>query len=985
MTHSLLTRPDRLAALRQTALLDTPPEEGFDRLTRMAARLLGASTSLISLVADDRQFFKSAIGLPEPWASRRTAPLSFSFCSQVVASGEPLVLEDARKHPLLGHSPAIRELGWISYAGVPLITRDRQVVGAFCVVDRMPRLWSERDIALLQDLAGSAVTEIELRREITRRRQAELGQRDSEEQFENTFEQVGIGMALISLDGRWLRVNQVLSEMLGSPADLLIGYPAESRTHPDDVPADREAIRLLLAGECRTYTMEKRYLRPSGEVVWGLVNVSLVAGPEGEPAHFIAAITDVTDRRLAERELREREERYRLLAQASKESVREWDLVTDKVIWDQATPPLLDYARTNLGDTPDWWYERIHPDDRERVVGGIDAAIGQGETTWSEGYRFRRANGTFADLQDRAYIARDESGKPLRFVGAMTEATAERSSDRRLQEVLDALPTGVWVVDKEGRIVLANAASQGIWGGTPETALSPVGKDKAWWMETGQPVPPEEWGVVRALEQGESSSAEELMVETADGAQKIILNSATPIRDAGGEIVGAVNISEDVTEKRAAEAAQQQRDEERRQRDEERREWDEERRQQDEERRQQDEQRRQQDEQQLQQQLRQQDQELQAQKMDAIGRLAGGIAHDFNNLLTGILSYSDLILQELRPNDPIRADVEQIRDAGQRAAGLTRQLLAFSRRQLLQPRVVSLNTTVTDLEPMLQRLLGPSARLETELDPDLGNVLADPAQVEQALVNLVLNAREAMPEGGLLRIATFNVEPEPASWQQDNGSQSGAYVSITVSDTGVGMDAATQSRIFEPFFTTKRAASGRGLGLSTVHGIVEQSGGQIAVESAPGQGTTFTIYLPRYWGPEAAIGTADQRLPQTGTETLLLVEDEAAVRASVRRLLEWHGYTVLEARNGEDALRVYEANESGIDLVLTDLVMPEMGGHELIERLRAHDPSLRVLFMSGYTERDFTSNGSMPPGTGFVEKPFTVETLMRRLREVLDG
>ena len=967
MTHSLLNRPDRLAALRQTALLDTPPEEGFDRLTRMAARLLGASTALITLVADDRQFFKSAIGLPEPWATRRTAPLSFSFCSQVVATGEPLVLEDARKHPLLGHSPAIRELGWISYAGVPLITRDRQVVGAFCVVDRMPRLWSERDIALLQDLAGSAVTEIELRREIARRRQAEVGQRDSQEQFQNTFEQVGIGMALISLDGRWLRVNRVLSEMLGTPPDLLVGYPAESRTHPDDVPVDREAIRLLLAGECRTYTMEKRFLRPSGEVVWGLVNVSVVTGPEGEPAHLIAAITDVTDRRQAERDLREREERYRLLAQASTESVREWDLVTDQVTWDQATAPLLDYARADLGDTPDWWYERIHPADRERVVGGIEAAMGEDETTWSEHYRFRRADASFADLHDRAYIVRDESGKPLRFVGGMTEGE-KPGSDRRLQEVLDALPAGVWVVDKEGRIVLANLASKGIWGGTPETALSPVGKDKAWWTESGQPVPPEEWGVTRALERGESSSYEELTLETAEGARKIIRNAATPIRDAEGEIVGAVNLSEDITAQKVAEFTQREQDERQRKLDEQERE----------------EQLRQ-ERKQLEERQRQQDQELQTQKMDAIGRLAGGVAHDFNNLLTGILSYSDLILQELRSSDPLRADVEQIRDAGQRAAGLTRQLLAFSRRQLLHPRVVSLNTTVTDLEPMLQRLLGAGVTLETDLDPDLGKVLADPAQLEQALVNLVLNAREAMPEGGLLRITTSNLEPDPTAWQLENGTQPEAYVCITISDTGVGMDEVTQSRIFEPFFTTKRTASGRGLGLATVYGIVEQSGGQIGVESAPGQGTTFTIYLPRYWGPEAAVGTTEQRLPQVGTETLLLVEDEAAVRASVRRLLEWHGYTVLEARNGEDALRVYDANENGIDLVLTDLVMPEMGGHELIERLRARDPDLRVLFMSGYTERAFTSNGSMPPGTGFVEKPFTVETLMRRLREVLDG
>jgi PAS domain S-box-containing protein len=701
-------------------------------------------------------------------------------------------------------------------------------------------------------------------------------------------------------------------------------------------------------------------------VVWGLVNVSVVTGPEGEPAHLIAAITDVSDRRQAERDLREREERYRLLAQASQESVREWDLVTDQVTWDQATAPLLDYTRAALGNTPDWWYERIHPEDRERVVGSIDAAVGQSETSWSQDYRFRRADGSFADLQDRAYIARDESGKPLRFVGAMTEG-AEPTSDRKLQEVLDALPAGVWVVDKQGHIVLANAASKGIWEGTPETALSPVGKDKAWWTETGQPVPPEEWGVTRALEQGESSSREELTVETAEGAQKIIQNSATPIRDARGEIVGAVNISEDVTEKKVAEFTQREQDERQRKLDEQQRE----------------EQLRQ-DRQELEERQRQQDQELQTQKMDAIGRLAGGIAHDFNNLLTGILSYSDLILQELRPNDPLRADVEQIRDAGQRAAGLTRQLLAFSRRQLLHPRIVSLNTTVTDLEPMLQRLLGAGVSLEIDLDPDLGKVLADPAQVEQALVNLVLNAREAMPEGGVLRITTANLDPDPTAWQLENGTQPEAYVCITISDTGVGMDELTQSRIFEPFFTTKRTASGRGLGLATVYGIVEQSGGQIAVDSAEGEGTTFTIYLPRYWGPEAAVGTADQRLPQVGTETLLLVEDEAAVRASVRRLLEWHGYTVLEARNGEDALRVYEAHESGIDLVLTDLVMPEMGGHELVERLRARNPGLRVLFMSGYTERAFTSNGSMPPGTGFVEKPFTVETLMRRLREVLD-
>jgi two-component system cell cycle sensor histidine kinase/response regulator CckA len=938
MTHSLLNRPDRLAALRQTALLDTPPEEGFDRLTRMAARLLGAPTSLISLVTDDRQFFKSAIGLPEPWASRRTAPVSFSFCSTVAGTGEPLVVEDARRHPLLSHSPAIRELGWVSYAGVPLITREGHVVGSFCVVDKMPRLWSERDIVLLQDLAASAVTEIELRREMAGRRQAELGRRDSEEHLYNSFEQVGIGMALISLDGRWLRVNRPLTEMLGSGPDDLIGFPAESRTHPEDAPADRDAIRLLLAGECRTYTIEKRYLRPSGEAVWALVNVSLVSGPEGQPAHFIAAIQDITDRKQAEAAVREREERYRLLAQAYQEAVRDWDLTTDSLMWDEVTGPLLDYAPSDRGETVDWWYQRIHPEDRERVVESIDAAIADGESHWSEEYRFRRADGSYAFVQDGASILRDQSGKAVHVIGAIGDISETRGRERRLEHVLEALPFGVWVLDREGGVVLANAASRQIWGATP-ASTEDLGQYRAWRTASGQPVLPDEWGAVRALLSGESSFNEELVIEAPDGAQRTILNSSIPVRDVEGQIVGAVNLTEDAGPRKAEEAARLQREE----------------------------------------------QLEQARRMEAVGRLAGGIAHDFNNLLTGILSYSDLILQELRPNDPIRADVEQIRDAGQRAAGLTRQLLAFSRRQLLQPRVVFLNQTVIDLEPMLQRLLGNDVTLESRLDPELGNVLVDPAQVEQVLVNLVLNAREAMGAGGQLTLTTANVELDPVPGQAGDGSQPGAYVTITVSDTGVGMDEPTQSRIFEPFFTTKHAASGRGLGLSTVYGIVDQSGGQITVQSAPGQGTSFTIYLPRYWGPEPAVGTVEQRMPQVGTETLLLVEDEAAVRASVRRLLEWHGYTVLEARDGEDALRIYEANPGGIDLVLTDIIMPVMGGPELIERLRALRPGLRVLFMSGYAERAFASNGAMPSGTGFVEKPFTVETLMRRLREVLDG
>jgi two-component system, cell cycle sensor histidine kinase and response regulator CckA len=934
MTYSLLTRPDRLAALRHTALLDTPPEEAFDRLTRMASRLLGTPVALISLISEDRQFFKSAIGLPEPWASRRAAPLSFSFDAQVVSTGEQLVVEDARRHPLLRHGTAIRELGWVAYAGIPLVTRDGQTVGSFSVVDKMPRLWSERDIALLKDLAASAVTEIELRREMAWRRQAEQGRQDSDEQVYSTFEQSGIGMAVMSPDGRWLRVNLALCDMLGTTPDDLVGFSAEARTHPDDVPADREASRLLLTGECRTYTMEKRYLTRAGEVLWALVNVSLVSDPEGKPAHLIAGIQDITERKQAEAALRASEERYRFVAQASKEVVWDWDLLTDQVAWDQGTGPLLDYQPAELGTTAHWWYERLHPEDRERVVGSLDSAIRQGETVWSEEYRFRRADGSYADVQDRARIVHDETDAPVRVVSAMADLSEGRRSERRLHQVLDALPTGIWIVDPQGRIVLDNTASREIWGPVRQLELDQLPAYNTRWAASGQPVQPNEWGAARALESGESALNQEITIDVPGGGQKTIVNSALPIRDAEGRTVGALNLSEDVTGKRAEEEAGSRREE----------------------------------------------QERQADKMDAVGRLAGGIAHDFNNLLTGILTYSELILQELRPSDPLRADIEQIRHAGQRAAGLTRQLLAFSRRQVLQPRAVSLNALAAELEPMLTRLLGTDVALDLLLDPETGNVMVDPNQMEQVLVNLITNARDAMPSGGRVSITTANVQ-----LRLDEGAQDTPYVAISVKDTGSGMDAATQARVFEPFFTTKQGSSGTGLGLSTALGIIEQSGGHIGVESQPGQGSEFTIYLPRYTGSEPAVSTVERDVPRGGSETLLLVEDETTVRASVRRLLEWHGYTVIEASNGSEALRIYESNPEAIDLVLTDLVMPVMGGHELVERLRAGNPALRVVFMSGYTERTIADDSTMPSGTGFVEKPFTVDTLMRRVREVLDS
>jgi signal transduction histidine kinase len=375
----------------------------------------------------------------------------------------------------------------------------------------------------------------------------------------------------------------------------------------------------------------------------------------------------------------------------------------------------------------------------------------------------------------------------------------------------------------------------------------------------------------------------------------------------------------------------------------------------------------------------------QAQKMEAIGQLAGGVAHDFNNILTAITGYSELLLHELPDGSSLRDDVGEIRKAADRAAGLTRQLLAFSRKQILAPRVLNLNTLVADLNSLLRRTLGENIDIVTNLAPDLWSVRADPGQLEQVIVNLGVNARDAMPEGGKLTIETSSVELDEAYAMGHLPVQPGAFVLLAVSDTGMGMSEETMAHIFEPFFTTKEKGKGTGLGLATVYGIVKQSGGFIWVYSEPGQGSTFKIYLPRV-AEEAEPGhSPGAGAPKGGTETILLVEDEGGVRSLARRVLETLGYTILEAADSALAVGLADAYKGPIHLLLTDVVLPDSGGRKLAEQLMGRRAGLKVLYMSGYTENAIVHRGILEAKTAFLHKPFTPHELATGVRSALDA
>ena len=777
-------------------------------------------------------------------------------------------------------------------------------------------------------------------RDITARKQAEDALRESEARFKAIANYAVSWESWFGPEGEYIWVNPAVEHFTGYSAQEILALPDFAST----VVADEDRAMFLgrfqeaIRGS-REDNFEFRYLHKNGTKRWLSASWQPIFDEQGNPLGTRSSGYDITARKQAEEALRASQQLAESIIESIPGAFYMLDEAGQYVRWNA-------YQRDDIVGKPDDQIagfpaiDTIHPDDRARIQTRIANVLRTGAVETVEGRVLLRGGPEFQWLlmTGRQLVV---AGHP-HLVGIGIDITERKradvirqESDDRYKALFNRSNDLVYIHDFEGRFIDANSAALNRLGYTKEELRS---------VSFATLLSADQYALAAQVLQelqaiGVQTSPTEFRLRTKTGGQIWVETQAAVIM-ADGKVVAIQGIGRDVTERKQAEQARAQ----------------------------------------LEEQLRA------SQKMEAIGSLAGGVAHDFNNLLSVILGYTGFAMEGVRDGDPIRNDLLEVKQAGERAAALTRQLLAFSRKQVLQPVAIDLNQIAAGVEKMLQRILGEDIDLVQTLAPDLGLTLADPGQIEQVLMNLVVNARDAMPEGGKLTIETSNVEIDEEYAARHVAVTPGSYVQLAVSDKGCGMDEQTRERIFEPFFTTKERGKGTGLGLSTVYGIVKQSGGNIWVYSEPGQGTTFKIYLPR--APSATAATAIEpttiRAPSTGTETILVVEDEEALRKVALRALEAAGFKVLTAADGNEALMKSAQHAGDIQLLLTDVVMPGMSGRVLAQELAKTRPTIKVVYMSGYTDNAIVHHGVLDPGTHFLAKPFTSADLTQKVREVLD-
>ncbi len=744
---------------------------------------------------------------------------------------------------------------------------------------------------------------------------------------QDVVDNVPAGLVVLSPDLHVLSSNKTFLTTFGLQNEEVVG-----RRLDEVIQAERPPYRItdpLLGGETTEEVLLDVSVAGRGEKRPARISIKSLAHEE-EGGRLLLTIEDLTD-----------SERLRAAAEASERRMRDLVQSVDVIVWEaeagtpgftfvsQRAEQILGYPVEQWLTEADFFHQHVHRDDRPAVK-ALRQLAGAGQRFSEAEFKMVAADGRTVWVHEKVRVFEASAGRPGQLRGVIVDITESKRAVEeraRLSSAVKQMAEAVMITDPEGNIVYVNPAFERITG---YRRAEVMGKNPRI-LKSGRH-DAEFYGQMWKTIGGGGTWSGFLLNKRKDGKIYEAESLISPVRDGAGVVVNYVAVQRDVTHERLLEA-----------------------------------------------QLRQ------SQKMEAVGRLAGGIAHDFNNLLTIITGYSQLLADQVAQDEALAGHVAEIRKASDRAASLTRQLLAFARRQVLAPQVIDLNGVCSNMEKMLRRLIGEDVDLVSSPGANLGRVKADPGQIEQVLLNLAVNARDAMPGGGKLTIETSNVEMGEDYAASHYPAKAGRYVLMAVSDTGTGMDAETLSHIFEPFFTTKEQGKGTGLGLSTVFGIVQQSGGYITVYSEPGQGSAFKIYLPRIAEDNVSAGSegaSPDSLPR-GAETILLVEDESALRSMVRGLLESHGYKVLEARNGEDALIICDQHKGPIQLLLTDVIMPEMNGPQLAERLAVFHRDMKILYVSGYTDEGIIHHGILDAGTNFLQKPFTPDALIRKVREVI--
>ncbi len=778
--------------------------------------------------------------------------------------------------------------------------------------------------------------------DVTARRQAEETRRESEKRFSDIAENASEWIWEVDAAGKYTYASPVVEQLLGyAPQEIL-----EKHFYDLFAAEDREELKnaafATFAGKQPFREFLNRNLRKDGKVVWLLTSGVPILDDQGNLLGYRGADIDVTARRQAEEALKESERFLADIFASIQDGVNILDLDYNILRVNPAVERWYAHALPLAGKK---CYEAFHGRGEPCEICPYRQTLETGKAThkvtpregkdgseagWIEVFTFPITDIATGKVKGVVLYVRDITERKQ-----AEEALLESETKYRLlaENVIDV----IWTVDLNWKVTYASPSCESltgysddeIVGMTLDQLLTPGSMDLCN-KTLAELLSPENL----ARQEYPNFFLPQLELRFKDGSRSVYIEiKGSFLKDYQGQPIGMMGVARDITERKQLE-----------------------------------------------------EQFLQAQKMEAVGRLAGGVAHDFNNILTAITGYGELLLMNPDIQDPVSRDVKDILQAADRAASLTRQLLAFSRKQVLQPQRLDLNQVVANLDKMLRRIIGEDIDLVTVLGHDLGAVQADPGQIEQVVMNLAVNARDAMPQGGKLTIETADADLDTAYAQNHLESQPGPYVMLAVSDNGVGLDQEAQARIFEPFFTTKELGKGTGLGLSTVYGIVKQSGGFIYVYSNPGEGTTFKIYLPRLEAAAdlAGLGKVPDRC-EWGSETILLVEDEDLVRQVASRILVRHGYTVLEAASGRDALLVSREHAGPIHLMLTDVVMPGMSGWETAKSLKLQRPEMKVLFMSGYTENAIVHHGVLDPGVAFIQKPFRYSILAQKIREILDA